>query len=56
MAFYSVGLQTIRRFANRSKRWMMAYANRLIVEQREYAEKQYKSHRRAGRDAFVYFL
>jgi hypothetical protein len=34
----------------------MAYANRLIVEQREYAEKQYKSHRRAGRDAFVYFL
>lgn len=52
-AFDSVGLRTIRRFADRSKRWMMAYINGLTAEQREYAEKQYKSHRRAGRDVFV---
>jgi hypothetical protein len=52
-AFDSVRLRTIRRFADRSKRWMMAYINGLTAEQREYAEKQYKSHRRAGRDVFV---
>jgi len=53
VAFDSVGLRTIRRFADRSKRWLMAYINGLTAEQREYAEKLYKSHRRAGRDVFV---
>jgi len=53
VAFDSVGLRTIRRFADRSKRWMMAYINGLTAEQREYAEKLYKSHRQAGRDVFV---
>jgi hypothetical protein len=48
-----VGLKTIRRFAMRSKRWMMAYMNGLSEEQRAYAEKQYKSHRREARQIFV---
>jgi hypothetical protein len=52
-AMDSVSLKTIRRFADRSKRWMMAYINGLTEEQRSYAEKQYKSHRRATRDVFV---
>ena len=38
----SVELKTIRRFAMRSKRWMMAYMNGLSEEQRAFAEKQYK--------------
>ena len=49
----SVELKTIRRFAARSKRRMMAYINGLTVGQREYAGKRYKSHRRADRDVFV---
>ena len=52
-AMDSVELKTIRRFADRSKRWVMAYVNGLTKEQREYAEKQYKSHRRVTRDIFV---
>jgi hypothetical protein len=52
-AMASVNLKTIRRFAERSKRWMMAYINGLSAEQRAYAEKQYKSHRRVTRDVFV---
>jgi hypothetical protein len=48
-----VSLITIRRFAERSKRWMMAYMNSLTEEQRAYAEHKYKSHRRATRDVFV---
>lgn len=52
-AFDSVGLQTIRRFANQSKRWIMAYINGVTVEQHEYAEKQYKSHRRTDRNVFI---
>ena len=47
----SVELKTIRWFAARSKRWMIAYINGLTVGQREYAEKQY---RRADRDVFVW--
>ena len=31
----------------------MAYINGLTVELREYAEKQYKSHRRTDRDVFT---
>ena len=53
VALDSVELKTIRRFAARSKRWMMAYINGLTVGQREYAEKQCKPHRRADRDVFV---
>jgi hypothetical protein len=52
-AMDSVSLKTIRRFADRSKRWMMAYITGLTQEQREYAEKQYKSHRREYRQVFV---
>jgi hypothetical protein len=52
-AMDSVSLTTIRRFAMRSKRWMMAYINGLTEEQRAYAEKQYKSHRRETRRIFV---
>jgi hypothetical protein len=37
---------SICRFVMRSKRWMLAYINGLTEEQRELAEKQYKSHRR----------
>jgi len=53
VALDSVELKTIRRFAARSKRWMMAYINGLTVGQREYAEKQCKPHRRADRYVFV---
>ena len=49
----SVELKTIRRFADRNKRYVMAYINGLTMEQREFSEKQYKSHRRAIRDTFV---
>jgi hypothetical protein len=52
-AMESVGLETIRRFAERSKRWLMAYVDGLDEKQREYAEKQYKSHRRPYRQAVV---
>jgi len=52
-AMNSVELKTIRRFADRSKRWVMAYINGLTMEQREFSEKQYKSHRRAMWDTFV---
>ena len=45
----SVSLRAIRRFAERSKRWIMAYIEGLTEEQRAYAEKQYKSHRREYR-------
>ena len=46
-------LKTIRRFAMRSKRRMMAYMNGLSEEQRAFAEKQYKSHRHETRQIFV---
>ena len=49
----SVELGTIRRFAVRSTRWMMAYMNGLSEEQRAFSEKQYKSHRRETRQIFV---
>jgi len=53
MAMDSVTLKTIRRFADRSKRWLMAYIDGLTKEQREFAEKQYKlSHRREYRQFF----
>src|SRR5258706_3170450 len=52
-AMGSVDIKTIRRFADRSKRWLMAYINGLTEEQRAYAEKQYKSHRREDRKIFV---
>jgi len=35
VAFDSVELKTIRRFAAQRKRWMMAYINGLTVVQRE---------------------
>lgn len=46
-------LKTIRRFANRSMRWMEAYDQKLTKEQRDFAEKQYKSHRREYRRNLV---
>ncbi len=52
-AMNSVDIKTIRRFADRSKRWMMAYIRGLTEEQRAYAEKEYKSHRRECRQVFV---
>ena len=52
-AMDSIDLKTIRRFAMRSKRWMIAYMDGLSEEQRAFAEKQYKSHRRETRDIFV---
>ena len=52
-AMESVSLQIIRRFAQRSKLWTMAYIEGLNKEQAAYAGKQYKSHRREYRDAFV---
>lgn len=42
----SVGLKSIRRFAMRSKRWMLAYMNGLTEEQRRYTGHVYRSHRR----------
>jgi len=48
-----IQLKTIRRFAMRSKRWMLAYINGLTEEQRVYAEKVYQSHRRETRRVFV---
>ena len=48
-AINSVDIKTIRRFADRSKRWLMAYINGLTEAQRAYAEKEYKSHRREYR-------
>jgi hypothetical protein len=48
-AMDSVELSTIRRFAMRSKRWMLAYINGLTEEQRTFAEKEYRSHRRETR-------
>ena len=53
-AMDSVSLKTIRRFAERSKRWTMAYINGLTEEQRIYAEKAYKSHRRKYRQVFIF--
>jgi hypothetical protein len=52
-AMDSVELKTIRRFAMRSKRWMMAYMNGLTEEQRAFAEKKYRSHRRETRKIVV---
>jgi hypothetical protein len=46
---HAVDIKTIRRFADRSKRWLMAYINGLSAEQPTYAEKEYKFHRREYR-------
>jgi hypothetical protein len=42
----SVDLRTIRRFAMRSKRWLLSYINGLTEGQRSFTEREYKSHRR----------
>jgi hypothetical protein len=52
-AMDSINIKTIRRFAMRSKRWMLAYINGLTEEQRAFAEKVYQSHRREARRVFV---
>jgi hypothetical protein len=49
----AIDIKTIRRFADRSKRWLMAYINDLSADQRTYAEKEYKSHKREYRQVFV---
>ena len=49
----SIEIKTIRRFAMRSKRWMVAYMEGLSEEQRAFAEKRYQSHRRETRGIFV---
>lgn len=51
-AMDSVDLRTIRRFAMRSKRWLLSYMNGLTEEQRAFAEREYKSHRRLTRRIF----
>ena len=43
-AMESLSLQTIRRFADCTKRWMIAYIEGLTEGWHAYAEKQYKSH------------
>lgn len=48
-ALDSVSLRTIGCFANRSKRWMEAYINRLTPEKHQFAEQSFKSHRREKR-------
>jgi hypothetical protein len=52
-AMDSVDLKTIRRFAMRSKRWMLAYMNGLTEEERSFAEMTYQSHRRLTRKIFL---
>jgi len=52
----TVDIKTIRRFADRSKRWLMAYIDGLSTEQRAYAEKEYKSHRREYRGSLCKYL
>ena len=52
-AMDSVKLKMVRRFAMRSKRWMLAYINGLTEEQRAFAEKAYQSHRREARRVSV---
>lgn len=49
----SVSLKIIRRFANRSRRWVQAYADWLTKEQKEFADKQYRSHRREYKSSLV---
>ncbi|RPB06531.1 hypothetical protein P167DRAFT_497490 [Morchella conica CCBAS932] len=49
----SVSLKTIRRFANRSRRWVQAYADGLTKEQKVFADKQYRSHRREYKSSLV---
>jgi len=41
-----VSLQTIRKFARRSQRYMDAYRKGLTLQAAEFAVKKYKSHRR----------
>ena len=45
-AMDSVSLKTVRRYAERSKRWTMEYINGLTEELRIYAERAYKSNTR----------
>lgn len=45
-ALRSVSLTTIRRFAQRSNRWIQAYANGLSPGQQQFAVQVYRSHRR----------
>ena len=51
----NVGLMSIRRFAMRSKRWILAYMNGLTEEQRRYTEHVYRSHQRSGRMIECYY-
>ena len=41
----SVSLRTIQRFANRSRRWIDSYITGLNDKQKEFVERQEKSHR-----------
>ena len=51
--FDSVGLRTIRRFANRERQWIDAYLGGLNEEQVEFVEMQKSSHRRAMGGALI---
>ena len=42
----SVGLRTIQRLANRSRRWINPYINGLNDKQKEFVEQEKKSYRR----------
>ena len=46
LAFKSISLSTIRKFACKSLRYMDAYRKGLSVNAAEYAVKQYHSHRK----------
>jgi hypothetical protein len=49
-----ISLHTIRRFANRSKRWLWSYIDGPNEEERKHAEKVYKSHRQAINKDFFF--
>ena len=42
----SVSLRSIQQYANRSRRWINSYIDGLGDKQREFVERQEKSHRR----------
>ena len=49
----SVSLRTIQRLANRSRRWIGSYINGLNDKQKEFVERQEKSHRRGMEEGLV---
>ena len=48
-----VSLRTIQRLANRSRRWIDSYINGLNDKQKEFIQRQEKSHRRGMGEGLV---